>query len=136
MKTVDKLLEIMKEGGSLIAGTVKRDIQKDKATSLDERLVNYMFLKGVAVLPLPGTQLWYLEKDGDGKYCEVSSAKFVAMGRDCVVMAKVNPEELVKECERYINCQSWIFVHPQCDVFETKTEAQEEFARRSENYAD
>ena len=131
MKTVDKLLTIMEEGGKVIAGTIKRDIQKDKATSLNERLVNYMFLKGVAVLPAPGTQLWYLEKDGEGRYCEVSSAKFIAMGRDCVVLSKVEPEELIKECAKYFDCQSDVFVHPQGDVFETEEEAREELARRS-----
>ncbi len=136
MKTVDKLLGILEEGGKVIAGTIKRDIQKDKVTSLDERLVNYYFMRGVAVLPAPGSQLWYLDKDGEGKYSDVSSAKFVALGRDCVVMAQVEPEKLIKECEKYINCQSPVFVLPVGDVFETEKEAAEELARRQKEYGD
>ncbi len=136
MKTVDKLLTIMEEGGKVIAGTIKKDIQKDKATSLNERLVNYMFLKGVAVLPVPGTQLWYLIKDGDGKYCGVSSGKFIALGRDCVVMTNtVDAEKLIAECEVHFVCYSAVYVFPVGDVFETEEDAREELARRSENYA-
>lgn len=136
MKTVDKLLGILEEGGKVIAGTIKRDIQKDKATSLNERLVNYMFLKGVAVLPAPGTQLWYLTKDGNEKYCRVSSGKFIALGRDCVVMTtNVEPEKLIMECEEQFVCRTAVYVFPVGDVFETEEEAREELSRRSENYA-
>lgn len=120
----------------MIAGTIKRDIQKDKATSLNERLVNYMFLKGVAVLPAPGTQLWYLTKDGNEKYCRVSSGKFIALGRDCVVMTtNVEPEKLIMECEEQFVCRTAVYVFPVGDVFETEEEAREELSRRSENYA-
>ena len=131
MKTVDKLLGILEEGGKVIAGTIKRDIQKDKATSLDERLVNYMFLKGVAVLPVPGTQLWYITKDRGEKYCRVSSGKFVALGRDCVVMTtNVEPEKLIKECEEHFVCHTAVYVFPVGDVFEREEDAREELERR------
>lgn len=136
MKTADKLLTIMKEGGMLIAGTLKKDIQKEKSTSLDERLVNYMFLKGAAVLPFPGTKLWYITKGRNEKYCRVSSGKFIAMGRDCVVMTtNVDPEDLIKECEENFVCRTAIYVIPQGDVFETEDEAKAELKKRSENYA-
>lgn len=135
MKTVDKLLQIMKEGGSLIAGTVRRDIQEDTATALDERLENYMFLKGVAVLPDPGTQLWYLRKNKAGKYMEVCSGKFVALGRDCVVMAtNVEPEKLIEECREHFCCYTAIYVYPVGDVFESKEDAKEELMRRRAEY--
>lgn len=137
MKTVDKLLGIMEEGGKAIAGTIKRDIQKDKTTSLNERLVNYMFLKGVAVLPDPGTQLWYLRKNKAGKYVEVCTGKFIALGRDCVVMTtNVEPEKLIAECEEHFVCYTAIYVYPVGDVFESEEDAREELARRRAEYGD
>lgn len=132
MKTTDKLLKILKEeGGAVLRGTLVRDVQKGNVTQLDERLENFWFMRGVVVLPAPRTQLWYLEKDGEGRYCEVSSAKFIAMGRDCVVLSKVDSTELIAECAKYYDCQSDVFVHPQGDVFETEEEAKAELARRS-----
>lgn len=130
MKTTDKLLTILKEGGKLAAGTVKRDIQQGKATSLDERLVNYYFMRGVAVLPIPGTQIWYLQKDSDG-YCDIGTGKFIALGRDCVVLSSdKDPEYLIKECEGYYGCRSRVFVVPVGDAFESEEEAEEELAKR------
>ncbi len=137
MKTVDKLLGILEEGKSVLNGTIMRDIQKGNATALNERLVNFYFMRGVAVLPAPGTQLWYLTKDRGEKYCRVSSGKFVALGRDCVVMTtNVEPEKLIKECEEHFVCHTAVYVFPVGDVFETEEEAREELARRRETYGD
>ncbi|MBQ2898011.1 MAG: hypothetical protein IJE46_06820 [Clostridia bacterium] len=137
MKTVDKLLKILKEeGDAVLRGTLARDVQKGNVTPLNERLENYYFMRGVAVLPLPGTQLWYITKDGNEKYCRVSSGKFIALGRDCVVMTtNVEPEKLIKECAEHFVCRTAVYVFPVGDVFESEEDAREELVRRSENYA-
>lgn len=114
-----------------------KDIQRGNATALNERLVNYYFLNGVAVLPIPGTQLWYLRKNKAGKYMEVCSGKFVALGRDCVVMAtNVEPEKLIEECREHFCCYTAIYVYPVGDVFESKEDAEEELMRRRAEYGD
>ena len=131
MKTVDKLLGILEEGKAVLQGTLMRDIQKGSATQLNERLINYYFMRGVAVLPVPGTQLWYLTKDRGEKYCRVSSGKFIALGRDCVVMTtNVEPEKLIKECEEHFVCRTAVYVLPVGDVFETEEDAREELEKR------
>lgn len=138
MKTVDKLLQIMEEEGkAVLRGTLKRDIQRDSATQLNERLVNYYFMRGVAVLPDPGTQLWYLRKNKAGKYVEVCTGKFIALGRDCVVMTtNVEPEKLIAECEEHFVCYTAVYVYPVGDVFESKEDAEEELMRRRAEYGD
>ena len=83
----NKLMQILKEGSRIATATVKRDIQRGKKTDLDERLANYMILRGTAVIPKPGTKYWYIDQDEQGNLYEVLSAKFVAMGRNCVVLS-------------------------------------------------
>ena len=121
----------------MLNGTIMRDIQKGTVTALDERLENYYFMRGVAVLPLPGIQVWYLKKDSEGKYCEVEFAKFIALGRDCVVLSHdVDAEHLIKECEEHFGCRSHVFVLPVGDVFEKATDAEAELQKRREHYGD
>lgn len=126
----NKLMQILKEGSRIAAATVRRDIQRGKKTDLDERLANYMILRGTAVIPKPGTKYWYIDQDEQGNLYEVLPARFVAIGRNCVVLSDFEVDELIKQTVDAELTPS-IFVLPVNNVFASEEAAQAEFERRT-----